>query len=291
MSRPELLDKLVDDAGLFPPTALEMSTALDRHRRDQRAGERMLTHRFLCPVSRIEEMRTELVSSDRVRVGLVADRGAEGMGDALDLLILDRRLSLALMEFPLGKFGAGGTASAMSAALRALGSVPMDVAAYIEPEAIEDIEIVVRELPAASGSGRRIGGKLRCGGERAELFPSPEQVARFVVTCVQAQVPFTATAGLHHAVRQVDPETGFRHHGSLNLVLAVALARAGASESEVESVLEVEGPDEIARRIHDLGHEDALATRSTLISYGSCSTSTPVHEVHEIFSGGQDREA
>src|SRR5690606_33764972 len=55
-----LMTGLVDDAGLFPPTSLAMADALARHRRDQAAGSPVLTHRFLCPASRITELRSGL---------------------------------------------------------------------------------------------------------------------------------------------------------------------------------------------------------------------------------------
>ncbi|MGH9008457.1 MAG: hypothetical protein ACRDYF_01260, partial [Acidimicrobiia bacterium] len=56
---PGLLAALVDDAGLFPPESLPMADALARHRADEAAGYPMLSHRFLCPASRIGELRTE----------------------------------------------------------------------------------------------------------------------------------------------------------------------------------------------------------------------------------------
>ena len=55
-----LLAGLVDDAGLFPPEQLPMAAALARHRADEAAGHPMLTHRFLCPASRLGELRAEL---------------------------------------------------------------------------------------------------------------------------------------------------------------------------------------------------------------------------------------
>lgn len=53
----KLLDALVDDAGLFPPSWLPMDLALARHRRTQHP---MLSGRFLCPADRIEELQAEL---------------------------------------------------------------------------------------------------------------------------------------------------------------------------------------------------------------------------------------
>jgi len=57
-----LLARLVDDAGLFPPEQLPMGEALARHWADEMSpspGRSMLTHRFLCPASRLGELRAE----------------------------------------------------------------------------------------------------------------------------------------------------------------------------------------------------------------------------------------
>ncbi|MDR7304361.1 hypothetical protein [Haloactinomyces albus] len=276
MSRGELLEELVDDAGLFPPTALDMPAAIERHRRDQQAGEPMLTHRFLCPAGRIEQMRAQLVDSDHIAVGLITDHGAEGLDEVLAVIEADPRLSLALLEIPLAKFGSSATA-----ALRALDDVPTSVPAFLEPSAASGVDELLEALSTADGQ-RRIGAKLRCGGVRAELFPSSTEVAHFITACVAAGLPLKATAGLHQAVRHQDPETGFVHHGYLNLLLAAARAGEGTGAAEVRQVLETEDPGELAQRIGELDRDVAVRARSVLVSYGSCSTSTPPAQAREI---------
>ncbi len=276
-----LLAGLVDDAGLFPPTALDMPDAVARHRADQRAGEHMLSHRFLCPAGRLEELRAELVESDRVRLGLIADQGGDGLDEVLAVIDRDSRLELALLEVPLARFLSESDPVGVAAAARAVPPVSGNVAAYFEPASVDGIEEVVSELSEVAGH-RPVGAKLRCGGVRAELFPSPEQVAHVIAVCTQAGVPFKATAGLHQAVRHRDPETGFTHHGYLNLLLAAATAAAGAGEGELVRVVEIEQRDELARRIRALDAKDAARARDLLVSYGSCSTSTPVRQAREI---------
>ncbi|MBA8826527.1 hypothetical protein FHX42_003903 [Saccharopolyspora lacisalsi] len=284
MSTPLLLEALVDDAGLFPPTALDMPAAVVRHRADQRAEEPMLTHRLLCPAGRIGELRSELADTDRVRLGLITDRGPDGLDEVLDEIDSDPRLELSLLEVPLAKFGGG-----VPAALRALDRVSAEVAAYFEPAAVDGIDDVATEL-AESESRRRLGGKLRCGGVRAELFPSAEQVARFLSVCARVGIPLKATAGLHQAVRHGDPVTGFVHHGYLNLLLAAASASDGADEGRVREALTVTDPAELARRIGELDRDAVSRTRSVLVSYGSCSTSTPIGRAREVLEATERQE-
>lgn len=291
MSTPALLHGLVDDAGLFPPTALGMPDAVARHRADQRGGAPMLTHRFLCPASRLDQLRAELVDSDRIRLGLITDEGSVGLDEALAVVDRDPRLELALLEVPLVRFRSQADPTGVTAALTALRAAPAEVAAHLEPASVGDVDAVVADL-SSRHDARPLGAKLRCGGVRAELFPSAEQVAHFISVCARTGVPVKATAGLHQAVRHRDPTTGFTHHGYLNLLLAAAGAAGGAAEDELTPLLEIEQRDELADRILALGADDASRARELLVSYGSCSTSTPIGQAREILVStdeGKDR--
>ena len=284
-SRP-LLDALVDDAGLFPPTALTMPDAVARHRADQAAAEPMLSQRFLCPASRIEELRRNLVDTDRVELGLIADRGADGLAEACATVATDPRLSLALLELPLAAFGG---AAPVAAALRAVAEVPSTVPAFLEPVTPSEVDALLAAI--AAGRGRPLGAKLRCGGVRAELFPTPATVAHFIVGCTTAGIPFKATAGLHHPARHRDPATSFLHHGYLNLLLATAEAVGGAGEEAVRAVLETEDTALLGRQVAGLDPGTAAEARRALVGYGSCSTSTPVLEARAIVPAQQEEPA
>jgi hypothetical protein len=100
---------------------------------------------------------------------------------------------------------------------------------------------------------RGAAAKIRCGGG---TVPSITEVATFIRTCRDADVPFKATAGLHHPVRR-DGE-----HGFLNLL-------AAAASDDVEAMLESEDPEELLA-------VDARFAREALRSIGSCSFWEPV---------------
>ena len=67
-----LLEGLVDDAGLFPPSWLPMDEALARHRR---SDSPMLTGRFLLPGDRVEELLAIL--DGPIEVHLIGDEVVE----------------------------------------------------------------------------------------------------------------------------------------------------------------------------------------------------------------------
>jgi hypothetical protein len=65
-----LLEGLVDDAGLFPPSWLPMDEALARHRSSTHP---MLSRRFLCPGDRVAELLAALGQDEKLDVHLVGD--------------------------------------------------------------------------------------------------------------------------------------------------------------------------------------------------------------------------
>lgn len=272
---PALLRALVDDAGLFPPERLPMAEAAARHRADEVAAHPMLTHRFLCPVSRIGDLQGQLGERDRFRLGLIADTGIEGVRAALEEAGTDRRLVVELVEVPLAE---GDQAAVVAKALDELAGLPAGVAAYLEPKR-EPGWLDAVTVAASHRTGGSRGLKVRCGGVRAELFPSAAELAAFVRNCVEAGVPFKATAGLHHAVRYRDPATGFDHHGFLNLLVAAGLAVQHAQVTEVEAALGLADGAELVALARALDGETARTTRQLLVSYGSCSTNEPIEDV------------
>lgn len=281
----ELLRALVDDAGLFPPTALPMDRAVARHRADLEAQEAMHTHRFLVPASRVDELAGLLREDEVFTLGVIADLGAEELTGACGRALADPRLRIALVEAPLAAYGED-EAAALDTLLAAVGVLPAEVPLYAEPCAQARPEPLLAEL-AARSAVRPLGAKLRCGGVRAELFPDTAQVASFLHACVRAGTPFKATAGLHEAVRHTSPETGFTHHGYLNLLIATATAVGGGDQEAVRRTLEIRDPAELARAAAATGAEEAAAVRRVLVSYGSCSTAAPVHQAR-LLLGAHD---
>lgn len=267
-----LLSALVDDAGLFPPESLPMADALARHRADEAAGYPMLSHRFLCPAGRLAELRSELARRDGdaggpLRLGVILDTGLGGLEAATAEVAADPGLALEMVEVP------APSAEAVDAALEALTG--FEPAAFIEGPRRPDW---VKALAGAGPSGGLRGAKVRCGGAKAELFPSPEELAAFVCACFEHGVPFKATAGLHGAVRHRDQATGFVHHGFLNLLLAAARAAAGAPVAEVVAALASTDGPALAAEARQVSGRELSAARLLFRAYGSCSTSEPREE-------------
>ena len=131
---------------------------------------------------------------------------------------------------------------------------------------------------------RGAGAKVRCGGPTPDMFPSPAELAAFITGCRELGLPFKATAGLHHPIRD-----GIVH-GFLNLLAAAVLAHAGGGERELIAVLLEEeasafGVTEEAFTAggHRFGVEQVVAARAELfVGYGSCSFSEPVEDLRAL---------
>lgn len=256
---------LVDDAGLFPPTALDMTDAVRRHREDLRTGHPVHTGRFLCPLSRLPELRGRLLPGERFRVGVICDRLPEGD----ELRTGGAGVDIAMVETP-----ASGDLERTLAAV-AGPSVPV----FVEyPRDAGWLDAVA----GLAGPGRPGGAKVRCGGVRPELFPSADELAAFIAVCAAHELPFKATAGLHHAVRHTDPATGFTHHGFANVVLASCAAASGAGRGELAGILESADAAGLAARARDLSDTRAAAGRRLLYSYGSCDTRAPITDLRDL---------
>lgn len=250
-----LMSGLVDDAGLFPPEQLAMGPALERYRRNRAEADPVLSHRFVCPASRLAELDDHLGSGDRIALSLILDRSEP-------IVSLDPRLAIAGFEVPR---------PAPPGWERAVGRpVPVFV------EVAADNPDLERMAPVGWSP------KIRCGGMTADLFPSPAQLAGFLREVVRHDLPFKATAGLHHAVSYRDPVTGFRHFGFLNLLLALYRAQNDDSPQNVAAVLEDEDEAAVAEQAGALGQVAAKAVRSLFVSYGSCSTSEPIEDLRRL---------
>jgi hypothetical protein len=153
--------------------------------------------------------------------------------------------------------------------------VPEDVIRVIEPrrggaEWLEGIRRV-----AEHGSWP----KLRCGGLSQQAFPSLDEIADFLAVVCNGGVSFKATAGLHNAVRHTDEETGFTHHGFLNLLVATGRALSGG---DVRDALGSTDGAALAKEASGLSDPAAHAVRGVFASYGSCSLAEPIADLEEL---------
>lgn len=262
-----LFDGLFDDASLFPPGDAPMASAVPAHRElASRLGG--LVGPFVVPAARLDELAAQLHDGDRFRVSLVAAAG--DLPAAVDRVGADPRLVLAAVEVSVV-----ADAAAAEQAVRVLAAtLPAGVPAAVELPRTGTRDDVLDVLAA---TGYR--AKLRTGGLRAELFPSPDELAGTLHACLARRVPFKCTAGLHDAVRHTDPTTGFDHHGFLNVLVTVDELLAGAPPLMARDRLQQDDGTALAGAVRTWSPARVDGVRAAFTSFGTCSVLEPVGDL------------
>jgi hypothetical protein len=274
-----------------------MDQALAEDRAARAGAHAWMIARFVCPVSRLDELRDTLGGwEDAPAMSVVFD--ALRPADEASWVEALRADAAQVTE----AVSAGAPVEALELVLPSPrpGSEALLAAqtALLQLKVEKYLELVPGErwrdsLPAAIGAAAAIGArvKLRCGGATADAFPPPDLVALVIASCRHAGVVFKATAGLHHPLRHIDAESGFAMHGFLNLLAASAFAAAHASSagtlegvlSEADPAAFVVGTDVLeAEGLRASTEQIAAARRYLFSSYGSCSWREPVEDLQEL---------
>ena len=152
-------------------------------------------------------------------------------------------------------------------------------------------EVSIEQLDDVQRAG--CFAKIRTGGLKPEAIPSVEDVASFILACADRRLPFKATAGLHHAVRNVYPLTyevdapRALMHGFLNVFMAAAFAWNG--DRDIVPILAE--TDAGSFRFDERGHWrnrslDAARIQESRLKFahsaGSCSFDEPVQDLQSL---------
>ncbi len=280
-----LLAALIDYAGLFPPAGLSMHDAV-RAYDDYRHSERSWAlGRFVVPCTRLREFSEQ--------IALLPERGAawglSAIGDATD-------------RETIARFNDGNARRAVIEAVEAQASSAEEIyalaplAAHFEVYAEIPISDDPLPLIAAIAAHPPLRAKIRTGGVTAEAFPGRMQVVRFLAACAAHDVPFKATAGLHHPLRgdyRLTYDRGSAHatmFGFLNLFVAAILMRSGLSEADAAVVLDDRDLHAFIFDDHGVswhGHRLNTSTIHTArkqfaTAFGSCSFIEPMDDLHSM---------
>jgi hypothetical protein len=261
---------LVDDAAVFPPGDAPLSDAVAayRARRDEWYAD--LVGPLVVKDTDLPDVPAEIP----VSVVLTGGAGAVAGVAALATKHGHRLVGLEAAVRDLDDL-AGGVRRITAAvdAARADGALA-DTLVYVELPQVEPTPDWLTAADAAAEAEHRL--KLRTGGVEAHLFPTAATVAAWIDAALDRETPFKCTAGLHHAVRHRDHETGFEHHGFLNVLLATRAAFDGGTADDVARVLD----DHYANDLVALARQSDLeGARRWFTSYGSCSVSEPLEEL------------
>lgn len=288
-----LLTGAVDYAGLFPPAALEMREAVARYATYRSTTDAWALGRFVVPLSRVDELaaaqREVAVGSHPWRLSVLL--GEDPTADAARIREFNAaHAGSVLIDSAEGRLeGPPSTARTSIAAI--VEHLPPSLRLFIEVPSSDDLSAFIAPIAAAN-----VCAKIRTGGITADAFPESQRVARFLTSCAEHDVRFKATAGLHHPLRGRYPLTYDQAapsavmFGFLNLFVAAALARRGASVEEIVAVLQTEqgsefrfGDDEVRWTKIRIRRQELVESHATFaLSFGSCSFEEPVHDLRQL---------
>jgi hypothetical protein len=139
----------------------------------------------------------------------------------------------------------------------------------------------------------KLRAKIRTGGVTPDAFPPPSEIVSFIRACLDRDLPFKATAGLHHPLRGKyrltygDSAPAGTMYGYLNVFLTAAFMREGLADKKAAELLVETEPDAIViedkairwrDQVVDVDAIKALRTDGAT-SFGSCSFREPVDEL------------
>jgi hypothetical protein len=292
-----LMHGIVDYAGLFPPAALDMPKTVSNYAHHRAGEDRWALARLVVPVKRLGEF-------ERCADGQLPRAEGDDSEDPWPLTVLSEATGPAAFEddlLAIERFNSrhaepgAGRAIIESVELKATGANVIEGVLDLMPETLfpwfelpwqQDVRGMVAAL-----SEMEAGAKIRTGGTTAEAHPTPLALARFLTACHAADVPFKATAGLHHPFRHRAESVGCMQFGFINVFLGAAFLHHRIVEQEELEMLLDDGhagnfefaPTSVSWRGRAIGIAQLREARERFAqSFGSCSFEEPLGDLRSI---------
>lgn len=277
------LENIIDYAGTFPPAALSPSEAFQNYGHYMRGEEAWILGSLAWSCTALNELAPLAANSQDVELAIIGrpsnswetwlEARAQDGADINRFVKAGQSLVAATYESKLGEL------DRITDALGALKPLARETDVYIELPWDRPLEDALAEVAGCDWA--RV--KFRTGGVAKEAYPTPLQLANVIKQCVDLEIEFKLTAGLHEPIAHVDSSNGAFAHGFLNVLMATAIAFVDdASVEEVAKVLESSDPADwrvgegLAFKDRILGEDELNDARSFFGSFGSCSIDEPL---------------
>ncbi len=284
-----LLAGLIDYAGLFPPATLGMTQAVENYAAYHQGEHAWMLGRFILPLERLKEF-------EEAAAGLLLEGMAKGsekawrlsvLGDDLEMITgfnrrFARRAVIDTVEIKALK---------AEDIQKSMKSIPESITVYFEIPIANDPTDLIKTIAEVSARA-----KVRTGGVTEDAFPSSFNLSRFIKVCADEDVPFKATAGLHHPLRSVnnltdEPDSGTTlMHGFLNVFLAAGFAQNGMGIDQLIDLLEERSLEAFQFKEGSVHWRGQMLVKSHIrnarslfaIAFGSCSFEEPVEDLKNL---------
>ena len=233
------MNGLVDYAGLFPPADLPLDKAINEYFEQLKSDNSAMLSRFIIPISKLNDLDDFIPLFSDIGSLRLSVLGGGGKTDDEYLSKIKQnitnineyrgkhsdKIQIDVIECKMATNSP--SKSTMQEATTLLNE--NELTHYHEFTELPDVGInystnedesswdkVIVPTVELISKMKGAGVKLRCGGVVKEAFPSVEQVAAMIQTCVLAKAPMKFTAGLHHPIRHFADEYDEFMHGFIN---------------------------------------------------------------------------
>ena len=324
------MNGLIDYAGLFPPADLPLNEAIEEYVSQLKSNNSSMLSRFIIHTSKLNDLEQFLPlfsDLDALRLSVLGGGGnsdddylnkiteniaditkfREKHGEKIEIDVIEckmpsnspSRKTMVEVTTLLNENGLTHYHEFLK-----LPEINMNYSTDVD-ESIWDEEIVPTvELLSKM---KNTGIKLRCGGVVKEAFPTVEQIAAMIQTCVIAEVPMKFTAGLHHPIRHFAEEYDEYMHGFINTFGAGIFATIFPKPNNLQEkyrmfillshMIDDQNAENFSFTNNSLiwkvgddrdtefeidDEKIKTARKKNMISYGSCSFQEPIDDLSQL---------
>ena len=233
------MNGLIDYAGLFPPADLPLNEAINEYFEQLKSEHSAMLNRFIIPISKLNDLDDFIPLFNSIGPLRLSVLGGGGKTDDEYLTKINQnianineyrkkhsdKIQIDVIECEMATNSPSKSTMQKATALlnenglthyhefTELPSVGINYSTNEDESSWDEVIVPTVELISEM---KGAGVKLRCGGVVKEAFPSVEQVAAMIQTCVLAKAPMKFTAGLHHPIRHFADEYDEFMHGFIN---------------------------------------------------------------------------
>lgn len=311
---------IIDYAGLFPPADLPLETAIHNYAKYRKNEDSWMLSRFIIPSIRLEDlnpyedllnegkpfefsvlgMRTETVSEFQIHLQEVTEavnQFHEQHPERVTTDVLEIKLpreAVFANDPDLLREIYKDTAETLDQSPNTPNYIFFE--AFFEKNWKKEVGLVLETVADynAKFSGQNvqnIGFKLRCGGVKADIFPSVDELVFTINKVRDNDIAVKCTAGLHHPMRHYDDSVKTKMHGFFNVFGGAMLSHThNLSEEELAEILNEEDPEHFVFLDEEFRWKEVSVStdkithlrKSRLISFGSCSFDEPREDLQKL---------
>jgi len=324
------MNGLIDYAGLFPPADLPLNEAINEYFEQLKSEHSAMLSRFIIPISKLNDLDEFIILFSDIgplRLSVLGGGGKtddeylskinqnitdikdyrEKHGDKIQIDVIECKMatnspSRSTMQEATRQLNKNGLTHYHEFA--ELPYVGINYSTNEDESSWNEVIVPTVELISEMEGA---GVKLRCGGVVKEAFPSVEQVAAMIQTCVLAKAPMKFTAGLHHPIRHFADEYDGFMHGFINTfsagIFATTFPKPKNSQEKYRMFILLShmiddqnaknfnfSNDSMTWKVEDDrdttfeidAEKIENARKKGMISYGSCSFQEPIDDLTQL---------